>query len=129
MNDIPTLARNQTAELEAEWASDPRWHGVERPYTAADVVRLRGSAPAQHTAAQAGAERLWDLLHRRDYVHALGAMTGGQAVQMAKAGLAGLASAFAAGSACFSSAARVENAVTARAAAVSKVAISFISWG
>ena len=73
--------------LEREWAENPRWTGIERPYTAADVVALRGSLPLRHTLAEHGAERLWDLLHGDRHVHALGAMTGGQAVQMVKAGL------------------------------------------
>jgi isocitrate lyase len=80
-------AQTQIAALEAEWASDPRWAGIERTYSAADVVRLRGSFTVENTVARAGADRLWKLLGTRDYVHALGAMTGGQAVQMAKAGL------------------------------------------
>ncbi len=75
------------AELEARWAEDRRWAGVERPYTAADVVRLRGSVVVEHSVARAGAERLWALLNSDDYVAALGAMTGGQAVEMVKAGL------------------------------------------
>ncbi len=75
------------AELQQTWATDPRWKGVERTYTAADVIRLRGSVQEEHTLARRGAERLWDLLASEDYVHALGALTGGQAVQMAKAGL------------------------------------------
>jgi isocitrate lyase len=87
VDNIITIANMETELLETEWATNPRWAGIERSYSAADVVRLRGSAPVQQSTAQAGADRLWDLLHRRDYVHALGAMTGGQAVQMAKAGL------------------------------------------
>jgi isocitrate lyase len=75
------------AELEARWRSDPRWSNVRRDYSAADVVRLRGSVPVEHTLARRGAERLWDLLATEDYVAALGAMTGGQAVEMVKAGL------------------------------------------
>ena len=75
------------ADLERRWAQDPRWKGVRRDYTAADVVRLRGSFTPECTIARRGAERLWDLLHTEDYVHALGAMTGGQAVQMVKGGL------------------------------------------
>jgi isocitrate lyase len=74
-------------ELERQWASDPRWSGVERPYTAADVVRLRGSVPIEYSLARQGAERLWSLLQSEDYINALGAMTGGQAVEMVKAGL------------------------------------------
>ena len=64
-----------------------RWDGVQRPYTAADVARLRGSVTVKHTLAELGARRLWELLHRRPYVQALGALTGGQAVQMVRAGL------------------------------------------
>ena len=64
-----------------------RWRGIERPYTAADVDRLRGPVTVEHTLARLGAERLWQLLHSDDHVAALGALTGGQAVQMAKAGL------------------------------------------
>ena len=79
--------QQQVDELEQLWANDPRWSGVRRDYTAADVVRLRGSFTPECTIARRGAERLWDLLHTEDYVHALGAMTGGQAVQMVKGGL------------------------------------------
>jgi isocitrate lyase len=64
-----------------------RWDGIERPYTAEDVERLRGSVRIEHTLARLGAERLWELLQHEDYVPALGALTGGQAVQMVKAGL------------------------------------------
>ncbi|MDQ6946450.1 MAG: isocitrate lyase [Actinomycetota bacterium] len=73
--------------LEEEWRSGPRWNGVERPYSAEDVVRLRGSVMIDHTLARLGADRLWHLLGADDYVHALGALSGGQAVQMVKAGL------------------------------------------
>ncbi|MGI8492028.1 MAG: isocitrate lyase [Acidimicrobiales bacterium] len=75
------------AQLEARWASEPRWKNVERSYTAADVIRLRGSVPVDHTIARQGAERLWELLGSEDYINALGALTGGQAVEMVKAGL------------------------------------------
>jgi isocitrate lyase len=64
-----------------------RWDGIERPYTNEDVERLRGSVQVEHTLARLGAERLWELLREREYVAALGAMTGGQAVEMVKAGL------------------------------------------
>ncbi len=64
-----------------------RFAGIERPYSPADVQRLRGTVKVEHTLARLGAERLWQLLHEEDYVHALGAMTGNQAVQMVKAGL------------------------------------------
>jgi isocitrate lyase len=74
-------------QLEARWRDDPRWVGLERTYGATDVVRLRGSVVPEHTLARNGAERLWELLQREEPVRALGAMTGGQAVQMVKAGL------------------------------------------
>src|SRR5690606_36000539 len=64
-----------------------RWSGVERLYTSADVERLRPSVIVEHTLARLGAERLWQLLHERDYVNALGALTGNQAVQQVRAGL------------------------------------------
>jgi isocitrate lyase len=64
-----------------------RWEGIERPYTAEDVERLRGTVQVEHTLARLGAERLWELLETADYVPALGALSGGQAVQMVKAGL------------------------------------------
>jgi isocitrate lyase len=77
----------QVQELEQRWAADARWSGIDRGYTAAEVLRLRGSFTPECTIARRGAERLWKRLHEDDYVHALGAMTGGQAVQMVKAGL------------------------------------------
>jgi isocitrate lyase len=83
MSDQGTTA----ADLTQQWAGDPRWLGVQRSYTAQDVVRLRGSVQEQHTLAERGARRLWELLHEQDYVNALGALTGGQAVQMVRAGL------------------------------------------
>jgi isocitrate lyase len=67
--------------------SDARWEGIERTFTTEDVERLRGSIVVEHTIARLGAERLWELLHRDEPVTALGALTGGQAVQMVKAGL------------------------------------------
>ncbi|QES03881.1 isocitrate lyase [Streptomyces venezuelae] len=75
------------ADLAARWATDPRWDGIERTYTAEDVVRLSGNVREEHTLARRGAERLWRQLHDLDYVHALGALTGGQAVQQVRAGL------------------------------------------
>jgi isocitrate lyase len=77
----------EAAVLAREWSTDPRWRGVERTYAAEDVVRLRGSVREEHTLARRGAERLWDLLTTTDYVNALGAITGNQAVQMVRAGL------------------------------------------
>jgi len=70
-----------------DWQSNPRWHGVARPYSAADVERLRGSVHVEHTLARLGAERLWNLLQAEAYVPALGAVTGNQAVQQVTAGL------------------------------------------
>ena len=88
MTDPTPRARDREIdEQEAAWRDDARWAGIERPYTAADVVRLRGSIRVEHTLARLGAERLWTLLHRDGYVRALGAMTGGQAVEMVRAGL------------------------------------------
>jgi isocitrate lyase len=73
--------------LESEWEKSERWQGISRPYTGSEVVRLRGPVHVEHTLARLGAERLWGLLRDEEHVAALGAMTGGQAVQMAKAGL------------------------------------------
>jgi isocitrate lyase len=82
-----TNGHDAAAALENQWASDPRWSGVTRPYSGADVLRLRGSLLVEHTIARRGAERLWKLLHERPYVHALGALTGNQAIQQVAAGL------------------------------------------
>ncbi|WP_182875172.1 isocitrate lyase [Microbispora sp. H10670] len=84
MSDRLTSAAER---LQHEWDTDPRWRDVRRTYSAEDVVRLRGSVREEHTLARLGAERLWRLLHSEDYVHALGALTGNQAVQQVKAGL------------------------------------------
>src|ERR1700741_71082 len=64
-----------------------RWRGIRRDYSLADVERLRGSVRVEHTLARLGAERLWMLLHEEEYVPALGALSGNQAMQMVKAGL------------------------------------------
>jgi isocitrate lyase len=77
----------EAAELRREWATDPRWSQVERTYSAEDVVRLRGTVREEYTLARRGAERLWRQLHSEDFVNALGALTGNQAVQQVKAGL------------------------------------------
>jgi isocitrate lyase len=79
--------KETATDLETQWRTDPRWRGVVRPYSGADVLRLRGTVQEEHTLARLGAVRLWELLHERDYVPALGALTGGQAVQSVKAGL------------------------------------------
>jgi isocitrate lyase len=73
--------------LNYEWTNNPRWRGIERPYSAEDVLRLRGSVHIEHTLARLGAERLWELLQSEPYVNALGAVTGNQAVQQVQAGL------------------------------------------
>jgi isocitrate lyase len=78
---------HEAARLTEDWKNNPRWEGVTRDYTAEDVVRLRGSIREQHTLAYRMAEKLWDLLSTEDYVNALGAISGGQAVQMVRAGV------------------------------------------
>ena len=86
----------QIAALEKDWAENPRWKGVTRDYSAADVVRLRGSVQPEHTFAKMGAEKLWKLVTQgahpsfrpeKDFVNCMGALTGGQAVQQVKAGI------------------------------------------
>ena len=77
----------QISALEKDWATNPRWKGIKRGYSAADVVRLRGSFPIEYTLARRGAEKLMDLLHTEAYVNCLGALTGGQAMQQVKAGI------------------------------------------
>jgi isocitrate lyase len=85
--DVASDLRQQISELEDAWTSDPRWANVTRRYSAREVVGLRGSIVPECTLAQHGSERLWRLLTEDGYVNALGAMTGGQAVQMVRAGL------------------------------------------
>jgi isocitrate lyase len=77
----------EPAELRQQWETDPRWRDTRRDFTAEDIVRLRGSVAEEQTLARLGAERLWRLLHEKDYVAALGALTGNQAVQQVRAGL------------------------------------------
>ena len=85
---MTTLSREQQiAALEKDWAENPRWKGIKRGYTAADVVRLRGSLQIEHTLAKRGAEKLWNLCNTEPFVNTLGAMTGNQAMQQVKAGL------------------------------------------
>src|SRR5213595_758908 len=81
------MIQEAARQLESRWSSDERWRGIERTYTAEDVVRLRGSVVEEHTLARLGAQRLWELLQSDAPVRALGALTGGQAVQMVRAGL------------------------------------------
>jgi isocitrate lyase len=84
---IATIAMPDAEQLRVRWATQPRWAGIERTYDADDVVALRGRVVEEYTLARLGAERLWSLLGTEDYVSALGALTGNQAVQMVKAGL------------------------------------------
>ncbi len=77
-----------TAEqIKLDWTNNPRWNGVTRAYSAEDVVRLRGTVPVEHSLAKIGAEKLWRYLHTEEFVNALGALTGNQAMQQVKAGL------------------------------------------
>ncbi len=78
---------DEVSALECEWENDPRWKGISRPFSAEEVLKLRGTLTVEHTYAKAGAERLWQLLNTEDYVPALGALTGNQAVQQVEAGL------------------------------------------
>jgi len=75
------------AQLEKDWAENPRWQGIRRGYSAADVDRLRGTLHIEHTLARRGSEKLWSLLHTEPFINALGALTGNQAMQQVKAGL------------------------------------------
>lgn len=79
--------QEQISALEEEWAENPRWKNVKRDYSAEDVVNLRGSVQIEYTLAKRGAEKLWNLIHTEDFVNALGALTGNQAMQQVKAGL------------------------------------------
>jgi len=79
--------RREAACLKGHWDTSPRWRGIERNYSAEDVIGLRGTISIEHTLARFGADRLWTLMHRTPYVAALGALTGGQALEMVKAGM------------------------------------------
>ncbi|MEH6905209.1 MULTISPECIES: isocitrate lyase [Neobacillus] len=81
------MTNSRVAQLQENWEMDSRWNGITRPYTAEDVIKLRGSIDIEHTLARKGSEKLWKLLNEEDYVNALGALTGNQAVQQVKAGL------------------------------------------
>lgn len=86
--DSPEGLRKRSVEaLKKHWTDDPRWRGVTRPYTAEEVVRYRGSVALEYTLARRGAERLWKAMHSERFVHALGALTGNQAIQQVAAGL------------------------------------------
>ena len=81
------MTRPKAEALTKQWQEDARWKGVDRPYTADDVVRLRGTVEVEYSLARQGAEKLWRYLHEKDFVNALGALTGNQAMQQVKAGL------------------------------------------
>ena len=82
MNALPSAE-----QLQQQWNDDPRWSGITRPYQASEVVRLRGTVAIEYSLAQAGAQKLWQSLASEDFVNALGALTGNQAMQQVKAGL------------------------------------------
>ncbi|MDQ6629591.1 MAG: isocitrate lyase [Pseudomonadota bacterium] len=82
-----TSREQQAASLDHDWSTNPRWKGIRRTYSAADVVRLRGSVQIEHTLATRGADKLWNLVNSEPFVHTLGALTGNQAMQQVKAGL------------------------------------------
>ncbi len=82
MSTLPTAE-----QIQHDWNTNPRWQGIERNYSADDVVRLRGTVHVEHSLARLGAEKLWKYLHEKDFVNALGALTGNQAMQQVKAGL------------------------------------------
>ncbi|PKH73741.1 isocitrate lyase [Stenotrophomonas sp. Betaine-02u-21] len=82
MSTLPTAE-----QIQHDWDTNPRWQGIERNYTTADVVRLRGTVHVEHSLARLGAEKLWTYLQEKDFVNALGALTGNQAMQQVKAGL------------------------------------------
>lgn len=81
------MKNERIEKLQENWELDERWKGITRPYSAEDVIRLRGSIDIEHTLARRGAEKLWTSLHTEDYINALGALTGNQAMQQVKAGL------------------------------------------
>jgi isocitrate lyase len=78
------FSNSNSPRKQNDWETNPRWKGVTRPYSQADVEKLRGSVRIEHTLAKLGAERLWKLLHEEQFVRALGATTGNQAVQQVK---------------------------------------------
>ena len=79
--------QEQIKQLESEWADSPRWKGVQRNYSAEDVVKLRGTVNIEHTLARLGAEKFWRLVNQENPVCGLGALTGNQAIQEVQAGL------------------------------------------
>ncbi|MEY3951447.1 MAG: Isocitrate lyase [Pseudomonadota bacterium] len=82
-----TTREQEAQKLQKDWAENPRWRGIKRGYSAEEVIRLRGSLQVEHTLARRGSEKLWDLVNNEPFVNSLGALTGNQAMQQAKAGL------------------------------------------
>ena len=81
------MTNERVEQLQKSWDNDARWTGINRTYTAEEVIKLRGSIDIEQTLARRGAEKLWDLLEKEDFINALGALTGNQAMQQVKAGL------------------------------------------
>lgn len=81
------MTNERVQQLQEQWEKDERWQGITRPYSAEEVIKLRGSIDIEHTLARRGAEKLWNYLHTEGFINALGALTGNQAVQQVKAGL------------------------------------------
>lgn len=81
------MTNDRVEQLQKSWDNDARWTGINRTYTAEEVIKLRGSIDIEQTLARRGAEKLWDLLEKEDFINALGALTGNQAMQQVKAGL------------------------------------------
>ena len=81
------MREERAKQLKQSWENDARWNGITRPYSAEEVIKLRGSLDIEHTLARSGSEKLWNLLQTEDYINALGALTGNQAMQQVKAGL------------------------------------------
>ncbi|WP_285765639.1 isocitrate lyase [Peribacillus sp. SI8-4] len=81
------MTNERAQQLQQSWENDSRWTGIKRPYTAEEVIKLRGSIDIEQTLARRGSEKLWNLLKTEDFIHALGALTGNQAMQQVKAGL------------------------------------------
>ncbi|MBO0996239.1 isocitrate lyase [Bacillus sp. SD075] len=81
------MMNERAQKLQQSWENDSRWTGIKRPYTAEEVIKLRGSIDIEQTLARRGSEKLWNLLNTEDFINALGALTGNQAMQQVKAGL------------------------------------------
>ena len=81
------ILEDDEERIQDQWDNDPRWNGIQRPYTPEDVLKLRGTLKVEYSFAEAGAKRLWHLLQTEDYIAALGALTGNMAVQQVEAGL------------------------------------------